>query len=226
MSSRHFVKIQSEQFNEGIEIEMPGDQPLKELLPDLLKVLNWPEKSGDQPINYCLWTTEKQRVDLSDTLVGAGIENFQTVWIAPEEQDVPGAGSQSEQVQTAMPPKADAPQPPLWEQIPIKEPALIHPSGVVFVLGEPPVLIGRYDEGMPVGIDLTELEKETFISSRRHARILKDGKNYILEALKTTNGTLVNTQSLQPGEKIILKDKTRIQFGFQGVVLIFRLPPG
>ncbi len=95
--------------------------------------------------------------------------------------------------------------------------------GLVFVLGEPPVTIGRASREAKPAVDLTELDAQ-LLSSRRHAEILKEGGSYVLRAFATTNGTFINGAELPAGEKKTLKNGDELQFGFRGVALVFRLP--
>lgn len=206
MPQRHFVTIRSKSFNDLIDLEMPGDEPLGGLLPDLLKVLNWPVSTEEEVYHYQL-RSEDAVLGMDDTLVSAGIENFQVLWIDPPEE---GQGESATQFRS------------LWQQVPVDGPSLVSAAGWVFVLGQPPQLIGRYDEGQPVDVDLTHLEGDTFVSSRRHAELLKEGNQYTLRPFKTTNGTLVNGARLEPGVAHVLKEGDRITFGFGGVELFFR----
>ncbi len=82
--------------------------------------------------------------------------------------------------------------------------------GMAYMLDKPEMSIGR------------DLTNEIVINdpevSRRHARVLLQGQNYILEDLGSTNGTAVNGQRLagpyllQPGEVIILGEQVSMLF--------------
>jgi pSer/pThr/pTyr-binding forkhead associated (FHA) protein len=69
-------------------------------------------------------------------------------------------------------------------------------------------------------VDLTELDSE-FAASRRHAEIYREQGHHVLVALKTTNGTFLDGAELHPGERRTLRGGEVIQFGFQGVELMY-----
>jgi pSer/pThr/pTyr-binding forkhead associated (FHA) protein len=95
------------------------------------------------------------------------------------------------------------------------------PRGLVFLLGKPPVLIGRSGKGNTPDIDLLEWDADMIVS-RRHAviELTKDG--LALKPEKTTNGTFLNGVELPSGESRILRDGDRIHFGFKGLELVFK----
>ena len=82
--------------------------------------------------------------------------------------------------------------------------------GMAYMLDKPEMTIGR------------DLTNEIVINdpevSRRHARVILQGQNYILEDLGSTNGTAVNGQRLagpyllQPGEVIIFGEQVSMVF--------------
>ena len=58
--------------------------------------------------------------------------------------------------------------------------------------------------------------------SRRHLRIFKEGEDYFVEDLQSTNGTLLHGKFLKPGEPQALKDGDEVYFG--NTQAVFRLP--
>ena len=62
------------------------------------------------------------------------------------------------------------------------------------------ILVGRVDPTMNIypEIDVTEDISPSKSVSRRHARILKDGNNVIVEDLGSVNGTFINSKKLDP----------------------------
>lgn len=233
MSKRHFITLRTRNSNEEVDIELPGDQPITDLMPDLLKVLNWPLTSGNSPLHYCLETEAGDRLQSSQTFRNAGVANFDVLWIMLDETQpkpagealddggrLPGQGShtisEGEDQGGILPP-------PLWARIPIDEPCLVSNSGVVFVLGQPPITIGRRSRDFIPQIDLTELDT-SFISSRRHAEIVIKEDNYILQALNTKNGMFINGKEFKPGECCSLKNDDVLQFGFRGIQLVLMMP--
>jgi hypothetical protein len=216
---RKFITLRSNEFNDGIDLELPGDQSISSLIPDLLKVLNWPATSNNTDLVYSL-KIEDQELNQDLSLNQIGTENFQTVWITPP--------SLSNTVTKELHDKTNQPvidnSLPFWDRITITEPCLVSFKGLVFVLGKTTTLIGRNDVGNSVDIDLTELEEDQFISSRKHAEIIKTDQGYLLRPFRTTNGTLLNGNELTAGETFLLENSNKIQFGFRGVQLVYKLP--
>jgi pSer/pThr/pTyr-binding forkhead associated (FHA) protein len=74
-------------------------------------------------------------------------------------------------------------------------------------------VIGRADQ-KPVEIDLFAQEAADRVwSSREHAIILCEHGALSIEDLNSTNGTFVNRERVQPGEKKALKTDDVIQIG-------------
>jgi uncharacterized ubiquitin-like protein YukD len=237
---RRFVTLRTEHGHEEVDLEMPGDQPIGGWMPDLIKVLNWPTMDADRPLDYRLRTDTGKILSDNETLNDAGIENSDVLWIAlvePEtEAEEADLGDQEKRLQkmdqkpvgnfksaeSDQPPvrKGDTLSAPREARVSITEPSLVSASGCVFVLGTPPILIGRRSSGYQPDIDLTDLDEE-YVSSRRHATILKEGERWVLLVRETTNGTFVNGVGFSPGERYILKDGDVIQFGFEGAELMF-----
>lgn len=101
-------------------------------------------------------------------------------------------------------------------------PTLRTPDGQVFQLGGSNTLIGRSDErrGIFVDIELTDLDIKKR-SSRSHARILERDGDYIVWDLHSMNGTFVNGQRLPEGGRMEIRTGDAIQFGKDGVTMIF-----
>jgi hypothetical protein len=246
MPNRRFVTIRSENSNQEIDLELPGSQCIKDIMPNLLKAIGWPEAMGEKKLNYRLLNEAGEELGWQHSLNEAGIENFDVLWIEvcdPELAKIPEANMQVEQelaksttgqgpvkgFQSSM---VSSPSPeqrrgtfplPIWVHLSIEQPSLVSESGVVFVLGQPPILIGRRSKDQTPGIDLSQLDTN-FISSRQHARIERSGNSFAIQALKTKNGTFVNGVELPTGETLAVKDGDVLQFGFGGVRLAFRIP--
>ncbi|MDO8055746.1 MAG: hypothetical protein Q6361_02695, partial [Candidatus Hermodarchaeota archaeon] len=58
---RRFVTLRGEYGHNEVDLEMPGDLPIGQLLSDLIKALNWPIVEDDQPLRY-LVRTESGRI--------------------------------------------------------------------------------------------------------------------------------------------------------------------
>jgi hypothetical protein len=176
----------------------------------------------------------------SETLLDAGIENSDVLWITlgqevdPEEEPESsvrrmefepeeGLVSGFAPVATTNPSPKDRRgtlAPPRSIRFTIQEPSLISSQGLIFVLGKPPIIIGRSSREHQPDIDLTEIDTE-IVSSRKHAEIHKENDRLVLIAKQTTNGTFVNGVELHPEEKHTLEEGDAIQFGFEGVELTF-----
>ncbi len=216
---KKIITLRSVAFNDGIALELPGDQPISTLIPEILKTLHWPAKADNQELAYTL-SFENQELNQNLSLDQIGIENFQTVFITPPRLKAAATAELREQDITSL---VRGPL-PFWESIPVSKPSLISMKGAVFPLKEPTTVIGRHDETNTVDIDLTDLEKYLFISSRRHAEIIKTDMGYMLKPLKATNGTFLNGVEVNPGESYYLQNGNIIQFGIWGVQLVFKMP--
>ena len=222
MENRFFFTLCSDRFSDEILLETSGDLPAGELLADILKVLNWPAEVDGKPVKYLL-RSEDREIQLSESLVSAGVGNFERVWIIPNEKEGGMSGEVDKSVSGLSLPSPSAPQ-PFWALIPVERPSLIHPDGYMIILDEPPVLIGRRGGERPVQVDLSEFEKDKMISSRCHAEILLEKGEYCLKAFNTRNGTFIGREELKPEETRLLKNNDILQFGAGGVRFVFRLP--
>jgi len=240
---RRFVTIRAVHSSEEVDLEIPGNRPVAELMPDLLKALGWPVPDGHDPSMYELRTESGKTLDGAETLDLVGIENADVLWIGVrEEQALEPPGDTVPERQTSPNPpeglvagvatiptahvsgsdRAAQISPPVPSSLKVEVPSLISNRGFVFELGAPPVLIGRKSRGSAPEIDLSEIDPE-MASSRRHARILLRERTYLLEALPTTNGTFVNGRELRAGEVRPLESGDRLLFGIDGVELAFLL---
>ncbi len=238
---RRFITLRTEYGHDEVDLEMPGDQPISRLLPELLKAINWPVTEGDRRIHYALRTESGHIMKDSETLGESGVENSDTLWIMLAEPEIkvePGKISSSTKeeylpdegpISGFSPIAATTPSPkdrrgtlpsPLPVGVAMNQPALVSPEGWIFILGDPPISIGRASHGKKPDMDLTEIDPE-FASSRNHAEIIYEKSQYALIANPTTNGTFINGAEISPGKKCRLKDGDIIQLGFEGVKLYF-----
>jgi hypothetical protein len=220
MENRAFVNIRSDRFNEEILLETSGDLSVREFQNDVLKILNWPIEENGETVHYHLRSEEKE-IDQSDSIHSAGIGNFETIWISPDDKG--GHNIAVTEKDSMLEPQLST-QTPFWTVIPVDQPTLIHPDGYLILLDKPPVLIGRNGGEKPVQVDLSEFEKGRLISSRCHAEIIAQKGEYAIRAFKTRNGTFVDREELKPGELRVLNNNDIIQFGTGGVRLVFRKP--
>ena len=227
--SRRFVTVRTEQERDGVELELPGDRPIREWLPDLLLMMGL-TLEGSAIGDIELRTEDGPALAQGSSLSEAGVRNSDTLWLHV------GAGSTATSEVALAPASAGGPNPAVssvlsdLEEAPlrdrllemgvIREPCLVGDQGIILMLGHPPIRIGRASRGHRPDIDLTELDPER-TASRHHATILLEGETYQLVARPTTNGTMLNGRNLEPELPQPLNDGDLIQFGAGGVQLIF-----
>jgi serine/threonine-protein kinase len=88
-------------------------------------------------------------------------------------------------------------------------------AGTEFYLTADDSYLGRWDadNGIFPDVDLDMYDPESKVS-RRHAKIIKDGENYYIEDLGSTNGTFINRgKRLTPGMRQKLEDGDEIIVG-------------
>ena len=100
---RLFITLRSDYDNTGVDLEMPGDCPINQLLPDLIKSLGWPTTDGNRPLRYHLMTESGSLLPENVTLVSAGIKNSDVVRIALENAGVAADGKRKRRKSGAVP---------------------------------------------------------------------------------------------------------------------------
>ncbi len=84
-----------------------------------------------------------------------------------------------------------------------------------FILDKDTNLIGRVDPhtGIFPEVDLSTYDPETKVS-RRHARVYREGGQFLVEDLSSVNGTIVNgTFKLYPKQPRVLQNGDEIRLG-------------
>src|SRR5262249_18736069 len=91
-----------------------------------------------------------------------------------------------------------------------------------FVIDKQSVLIGRMDPhtGIFPDFDLTMHDPQTKVS-RKHARIFRQGEQFLIEDLGSVNGTIVNSIKLNSKSPRVLSVGDEVRLG--GTVLKFML---
>lgn len=248
MPTRKLVTFSTIENNELVDIELPGNVPLKELLPELSTIL------FDNAHNIALgdlsfFDEEGKRISLTKSLDAQKILNSERLWIQFGNQAQPLEQSPQYRVRQlpgsrrkpAAAQKLSGPGDALNEiakdrrgsiktgtspELKIDQPCLLYDEGergYIFFLGPSLVGIGRPKQGYKPDIDLSEIDIAK-VSSRPHAEIEKKGAKYLLRTLKAKNGMFVNDAELSQNETRVLEDGDVLQFGFQGAKLSFRLP--
>ncbi len=96
-----------------------------------------------------------------------------------------------------------------------QHPHLVLEGGERLELKAGDVILGRLDptEGIHPDVDLTGYSGFDLGVSRKHALILRENDEYLLEDLGSANGTIVNTERAEPGERIPLREGDTIYLG-------------
>jgi len=162
---------------------------------------------------------------------GEETEELEEEAIAPETIESVPVSSTVKPVQTIRPVIREVyevgvkpPPPPVVEKVPErpKEPEaelfslVLEPSKRRIALptdGE--IVFGRPDPNVDFfpDIDLTYEDQGRLAISRRHARIYGENNVHLIEDMGSTNGTKVNTQLLELGQKHMLRQGDRIALG-------------
>jgi hypothetical protein len=222
MTQRLFITLGSRARKDRVLLEMPGDQPVREMLKDLAQVVDWKELAEIPPATLCLETEEGEPLAENQTLVEAGVSSSDLLFLtskAPQKSSAPtktGGGAPAN-------PEPPAGKSSVSEHVLdiLRQPRLAGPSGLVFLLEKPSLVVGRAGKGSAPDIDLTEWDTK-MIASRKHAVIDQTKDGFVLRPEKTTNSTFVNGVEVPAGDSRILKEGDRIQFGFQGLELVFQ----
>jgi hypothetical protein len=226
MTQRLFITLGSRRRKERILLEMPGDKPIRELIPDLVQVLGWKELAGVPQSAFHLETEEGERLPDEKSLKDAGVSSSDLVFLAQQEAPVPGSGAAAEKAAAkteaakSEPTSADAAASAQALAV-LRQPHLLGPRGLVFVLSPTPVSLGRAGKGSAPDIDLAEWDPKMIIS-RKHAVIDASKEGLSLRPERTTNGTFINGVEVPAGEARLLKDGDKLHFGFKGLELVFK----
>jgi len=183
------------------DLELPGDVPLSTLGPAIAKAVHHPNfPEGDTHVKAVLKLEGSSEVlPLDQSLESAGIVHGDVLELLVKA--IPEGIAESE------------------VNLAFTGPGFAHPSGKTYPFRGKNVLIGRVDRASGVvskvlGVNLTDLEDiEEPSVSRRHARILLRDGEYLIQDLRSTNGTLVNGRMLEPETRCPLEHGDKVQFG-------------
>ena len=206
-----------------LDLELPGEAPLRNLLPELVRVLQLPPADGaGRPITYQLVHQAQRRpLHEAETLLDARIvtgDVLSLVGAAPQMHAAPGGASTSHWGASALRQGGST------ELAEVSGQALLRcASGMVIALdnyGKPELTVGRYDArtGKAPDIDLSQDPAGNTVS-RSHALLRKQGPQWILVSLSTRNPTWVGKTRLAPQQPRPLKQGDAITFG--GVKFVF-----
>jgi hypothetical protein len=127
---------------------------------------------------------------------------------------------------SATPAPAPPSVPPAAPVVP-QAPSVVYPKLIAestneeFVLDKDIITIGRQSpaDGIFPDIDLTDLDKEAYIS-RRHARILKREEGLIFEDLGSSNGSFINNVRITQGIQQFINDGDKLRLGKTAMTLV------
>jgi uncharacterized ubiquitin-like protein YukD len=183
------------------DLELPGDIPIRGLAPSIAYAMKHPDlPTTDAPVRFVLKNQLSGEVLSSDrTLEAAGVVHGDHLLLMVKPIPVKVVGEEG---------------PP-----PFGGPGFISYDGKMFPFRGKAVVVGRVDPaagivGTVLGVDLTDLDSADAPSvSRRHARLFLQRGQWLLEDLRSTNGTAVNDQWLDAGERVALRDGDEVRFG-------------
>jgi hypothetical protein len=225
MTQRLFITLGSRRRKDRILLELPGDQPIQSLIPDLIQVVGWKELAGIPSSVFFLETEEGERLPDGRALRDAGVSSSDLLFLNYTEPQAaagkPAAAKAGAQPVEAKPEAAAIAAASAQVKEILQQPRLMGPRGLVFLLSKSPVTIGRSGKGGTPDIDLAEWDSKMIIS-RRHAVVERTKDGIVLKSEKTTNGTFINGVEAPAGEARILQDGDKIHFGFKGLELVFR----
>lgn len=98
---------------------------------------------------------------------------------------------------------------------------VVEGAGVEFILDKDVITLGRQSpaDGIFPDIDLTDLDKEAYIS-RRHARILRKDDGFIFEDMGSSNGSFINNVRIAQGVQQFLNEGDTIRLGKTVMTLV------
>ncbi len=226
MPQRLFITLGSRRRKDRVLLELPGDKSIQELIPDLIQVLGWKEFAGIMPSALRLESEEGEPLAGNKTLFDSNVTSSDLLFLTQSEPSGAPAKANSgkgELQQAEGTSNSTAGKPSVSPKAPefLQHSHLLGPRGLVFLLDRLPLIIGRTGKGGTPDIDLAEWDAKMIVS-RKHAVIEQAKDGLSLRSEKTTNGTFINGVEVPAGESKILRDGDRIQFGFQGLELVFK----
>jgi hypothetical protein len=204
-------------------LELPGDLPIREWIGDMVRTASWENHAGTPTEGFRLETEEGKALDPGQTLNDAGITSADRLYLSvhspPVSPPVPGissgAGREGEDK------NVDGSSSGLSLREIDRRTRLAGPGGLIFLIGEPPLTVGRAGKHSAPDINLSEWDTGV-VASRKHAVLHQDESGFALIPEQTTNGTFLNGVEIPVGESRPLQDGDCIRFGFGGLELIFR----
>ncbi len=179
------------------DLALPLDVPCGELVARTLQQLAQTVRPADRFAFFVKTGQANRRISPDATLAEAGISDRQLLLLKkePAAKDLASRGS---------------------------TPHLRTESGEVLPLEGDNVVIGRLDADLQllVDVDLSRYDLNNAVS-RRHASIGRQGSEYYLIDLGSTNGTRINGRDVPAQQKIPLHDGDLIELGDEALRLTF-----
>jgi uncharacterized ubiquitin-like protein YukD len=189
------------------DLELPGDIPVSGLGPAIAQAIQHPDlpDDGTQVKIVLKFKDTHDVISLDKSLEHAGVVHGDQLQLLLKEIPLDLAESDI--------------------CLRFSGPGFVHHSGEAFAFQGSNILIGRVDRSQGVvsrvlGVDLTNLEDpEDHSVSRRHAQVLLREGAYLLQDLKSTNGTKINSRTVPSDTRLPLKHGDEVQIG--DIVLFF-----
>lgn len=181
----------------GADLALPLDVPCEALAKRVMSQLGLAVRPGDNYAFFQRIDNVDRRISSDATLADAGVSDRQVLRLKREVTR-----------------KDPDPQP--------VGPHLRTESGEILALDSDNVVIGRRDveQQILVDLDLSRYDPNNAVS-RRHASIGRQGTEYYLIDLGSTNGTRLNGDDVPPRHKVLLHDGDSIELGDQAVRVTF-----
>jgi hypothetical protein len=183
------------------DLDLPADLPVQLLAPALAQALGHPDlRAASEDLKYILKSVSSGEVISPEaTLASAGVLHGDLLRLLVKATP---AGLQG----TAT-------------SVSFSGPGFAASAGPAFPLRRTTSTVGRVDPGAGIvgnllAVDLTALDDRASPSvSRRHAQVIHRQGEYLLVDLRSTNGTFVNGQRLNPDDRVRLRHGDQVRFG-------------
>ena len=184
------VSVETEA-GERVELALPLDVPSRLLAVKIMRDFGKIVRTGETFVLFFMTDRGDKAIPPTATLGELGVADGQRLRIRRQARGAVGSASRAHAFLRTE----------LGEQLPLEANN---------------VIIGRKDpkHQVPLDLDLTRQDPGKAVS-RQHAAIGRNGNNYYLLDLESTNGTSVNGESAPPGRKMPLKDGDLIELGLQ-----------
>jgi hypothetical protein len=221
LGERIVVRVTSPGRSEALPLEVLARAPVLDILPGLAAAMSLAAPQGETVPSFSLVTEAGTPLDPHESLARQGVRDGDLLGLKPGAPALSGAIEPEPEGRAFEAPPATVLSTPSSPGL--RGPCLATPLGWVFELNEGVSRIGRSTPGQQPEIDLTVLDPEC-ASSRLHAEVRQSGEAFLLVPFRTTNGTLLNGHFLEPGTPVTLQPGDRVEFGLEGVALVFFAP--